>query len=140
MTHEIERLRAEIEAAHHERDSLQDMWRRSQDENTKLRDEVDRLFAMCREAADLERDALAREDGSCPECRRSADGGHKLSCSAWYHAEQRSCFNCRHLVRESESWEMPHVTWHECSARPANAHLRAFPFRSTKCKRWASAR
>jgi predicted nuclease with TOPRIM domain len=104
MTHEIERLRAEIEAAHHERDSLQDMWRRSQDENTKLRDEVDRLQAGIRRAwlalaDEHESEALialipadfvfdfTREDGSCLECRRSADGGHKLSCSAWYHAE-----------------------------------------------------
>jgi hypothetical protein len=41
---------AEVEATRHERDSLQGMWRRSQDENTKLRDEVDRLQAGIRRA------------------------------------------------------------------------------------------
>jgi hypothetical protein len=47
------RALAERDAAHHERDSLQDMWRRSQDENTKLRDEVDRLRTAAQETVSL---------------------------------------------------------------------------------------
>lgn len=48
--------------------------------------------------------------------------------------DERSCFNCAHLARESESWEMPHIRWYECNARPANQHLKAFPFKHTTCK------
>lgn len=50
--------------------------------------------------------------------------------------KERSCFNCAHLLRESESWEMPHIRWYECKARPSNVHLKSFPFRNTKCKHW----
>lgn len=44
------------------------------------------------------------------------------------------CFSCRYLTRGTESWEMPHIWWYECDARPANGSLRGFPWRSTKCK------
>ena len=45
-----------------------------------------------------------------------------------------SCGNCGNFVRETESWEMPHIYWYECAARPGMANLRNFPFRNTKCK------
>lgn len=48
----------------------------------------------------------------------------------------RSCFNCRFLIRTTESWEMPHIYWYECNARPANGMLKQFPFKSTRCKYW----
>jgi hypothetical protein len=52
---------AEVEATRHERDSLQGMWRRSQDENTQLRDEVDRLkrvaWGVVNNARNTEHDA-----------------------------------------------------------------------------------
>lgn len=44
------------------------------------------------------------------------------------------CFNCKHLSRQTESWEMPHVWWYECEARHANEYLLGFPWRQTKCK------
>jgi len=48
--------------------------------------------------------------------------------------ENKSCFNCVHIHKETESWEMPHIFWYECSARPQNAQLKQFPFFNTKCK------
>lgn len=45
-----------------------------------------------------------------------------------------SCYRCAHLHKETESWEMPHIWWWECSARPAMANLKSFPFSNTKCK------
>ena len=49
---------------------------------------------------------------------------------------KKSCYGCRYLVRDSESWEMPHIYWYECVAREANANLINFPFRNTTCKLW----
>ena len=49
---------------------------------------------------------------------------------------EKSCFNCVHLGRWTESWEMPHIGGFECNARPANEHLRSFPFKNTTCKHW----
>jgi hypothetical protein len=43
------------------------------------------------------------------------------------------CFTCKHLRRETESWEMPQIAWYECDKRPQNSNLRNFPFRSTAC-------
>jgi hypothetical protein len=45
----------------------------------------------------------------------------------------RSCYGCRHLSHEYESWEMPHIEWWECSVRSSAMHLRSFPFLNTKC-------
>lgn len=44
-----------------------------------------------------------------------------------------SCYTCAHFHREEESWEMPHIWWYECSARPSMANLKSFPFTNTKC-------
>jgi len=55
----------------------------------------------------------------------------------WYAARAKemtnSCYHCAHLVREQESWEMPHIEWWECAARPGCANLTSFPFVHTKC-------
>lgn len=53
---------------------------------------------------------------------------------------KKSCYNCLHLVREEESWEMPHIYWYECSARPQNSRLKQFPFRQTECSLHKSGR
>jgi len=45
-----------------------------------------------------------------------------------------SCYFCKHLHRETESWEMPHIWWWECSAKPSMANLSSFPFKDTMCK------
>ena len=47
-----------------------------------------------------------------------------------------SCYRCAHRHKETEGWEMPHILWWECSARPGMANLKSFPFHSTKCKAW----
>ena len=44
------------------------------------------------------------------------------------------CFDCQFLSRETESWEMPHICWWECMARPQNMWLKGFPWRKTKCR------
>ena len=44
------------------------------------------------------------------------------------------CFDCRYLIKGYESWEMPHIEWWECKARPANEMLKGFPWKKTKCK------
>lgn len=43
------------------------------------------------------------------------------------------CFSCKHLCKQTESWEMPHICWFECNARPGIENLRQFPFRNTQC-------
>ena len=43
------------------------------------------------------------------------------------------CRSCRFFAKETESWEMPHVWWYECRKRPANEHLKSFPF-TNGCK------
>lgn len=48
--------------------------------------------------------------------------------------EKHSCYNCVSLIREEESWEMPHIWWWECTACPGMANLKSFPFENTKCK------
>ena len=50
--------------------------------------------------------------------------------------EERSCYTCRHLRRETESWEMPHIVYWSCRARPQNSMLWQFPFSRTKCAAW----
>jgi hypothetical protein len=45
-----------------------------------------------------------------------------------------SCRRCAHLHQEHECWEMPHITWWECSKRPGFTNLPSFPFFHTKCK------
>lgn len=49
---------------------------------------------------------------------------------------ERSCYGCKHLRKETESWEMPHIWWWECTPRPAAPNLKSFPFANTKCKAW----
>jgi len=44
------------------------------------------------------------------------------------------CYSCVYLIRQTESWEMPHIAWYECKARPANECLKGFPWKKTKCK------
>ena len=51
-----------------------------------------------------------------------------------------SCRDCRHLRRESEGWEYPHIWWWECRARPAMENLRSFPFKDTKCASFEASR
>ena len=51
-------------------------------------------------------------------------------------SDLHSCHACQHLHREAESWEMPHIWWWECSARPSMENLKSFPFRRTKCSSW----
>ncbi len=46
---------------------------------------------------------------------------------------REGCFACKHIRRETESWEMPHIVWYECDKRPQNSNLRNFPFRRTSC-------
>lgn len=46
------------------------------------------------------------------------------------------CRKCQHFSRQTESWEMPHIWWFECGARPAMANLKSFPFHSTSCAKW----
>jgi hypothetical protein len=48
--------------------------------------------------------------------------------------KMKSCANCENYVREEESWEMPHIYWYECKARPGMENLTSFPFKNTKCK------
>jgi hypothetical protein len=48
----------------------------------------------------------------------------------------KSCYGCKHLLRQTESWEMPWVYWYECRARPSVANLWQFPFSRTKCEKW----
>lgn len=45
-----------------------------------------------------------------------------------------SCYQCAHLKREMESWEMPEIWWWECAKKPAMANLKNFPFKNTQCK------
>jgi len=51
-----------------------------------------------------------------------------------------ACRRCAHLVRETESWEMPHIWWWECAAIPGRANLKSFPFAATKCQRFVLSR
>lgn len=50
--------------------------------------------------------------------------------------EKKSCRACVHLRRATESWEMPHIQWWECAARPSMENLRTFPFNQTICKKY----
>lgn len=52
---------------------------------------------------------------------------------------KHSCYDCKHLRRETESWEMPHIRWWECSANKSRANLLSFPFRNTKCRDFSPA-
>jgi hypothetical protein len=40
------------------------------------------------------------------------------------------CVSCKYFSRQSESWEMDHIYWYECSKRPANESLKTFPFKN----------
>jgi hypothetical protein len=52
----------------------------------------------------------------------------------------KSCFTCRYLRRESESWELPDIVWFECRAYKQISMLKQFPFKHTKCKKWEDGR
>jgi len=45
-----------------------------------------------------------------------------------------NCRACKYFLRAVESWEMPHIWWYECRARPGFSNLKSFPFHDTKCK------
>lgn len=47
---------------------------------------------------------------------------------------RRSCYNCKHLFRETESWEMSWIWWYKCTERPSMENLASFPFHQTKCR------
>ncbi len=49
-----------------------------------------------------------------------------------------SCHECKHLHRETESWELPDIWWWECAARPGLANLKSFPFHHTRCRAFDS--
>ena len=49
----------------------------------------------------------------------------------------KSCGKCKHLHKEIEGWETPHIWWWECAARPGVANLTSFPFINTKCQSYA---
>lgn len=49
---------------------------------------------------------------------------------------KRDCRVCVHFIRQTESWEMPHIAWYECKKIPSMANLLSFPFRNTKCDQW----
>lgn len=51
-----------------------------------------------------------------------------------------ACGTCDNLSRERESWELQHIQWWECRARPGLANLSSFPFRQTKCGAWTPIR
>ena len=52
-----------------------------------------------------------------------------------------SCSACANLVRETESWEMPHIWWWACHSPSAGkANLKSFPFSSTQCKDFCEKR
>jgi len=40
------------------------------------------------------------------------------------------------LIRETESWEMPHIAWWECKRDVGRANLKSFPYVRTTCKRF----
>ncbi len=44
-----------------------------------------------------------------------------------------SCKNCQHLFTQTESWELSHIWWYECSEREFRPESK-FPFKHTKCK------
>lgn len=67
-----------------------------------------------------------------PDCPMHA--GHREGCTCADGG--KSCFNCAHLEKETESWEMPWIYWYECIVRPQNSMLKQFPFRRTKCSVW----
>ena len=47
---------------------------------------------------------------------------------------KRSCYNCKHLWRQTESWEMSWIWWYSCCERPSMENLSSFPFHQTKCR------
>lgn len=44
-----------------------------------------------------------------------------------------NCYHCKHLRKETESWELPQFWYWECRAIPGRANLTSFPFRRTNC-------
>lgn len=44
-----------------------------------------------------------------------------------------SCRECKHVRRETESWELPHIFYYVCKKAPGMANLRSFPFKCTSC-------
>ena len=54
-------------------------------------------------------------------------------------AGSRSCYRCKFLLHETESWEMQHIAWWECAKKPSVANLSSFPFLNTKCNDWKHA-
>lgn len=48
-------------------------------------------------------------------------------------AGPRSCYGCKYLHRETESWEMPWIAWWECGVKWTRSQLTSFPYLNTKC-------
>lgn len=51
-----------------------------------------------------------------------------------------SCYQCGHCFKDVGSWEMPHIWWWVCAARPGMPNLKSFPFRSTTCSKWVASK
>lgn len=49
-----------------------------------------------------------------------------------------SCRDCKHMHVEYESWEMPHIKYPVCVARPQMSNLKSFPFMVTTCPQFES--
>lgn len=48
----------------------------------------------------------------------------------------KSCFGCIHLIQNTENDGWYFVKKYKCKAHPKNAHLRQFPFKTTKCQKY----
>ena len=40
------------------------------------------------------------------------------------------CRSCFFFSRQTESWEMPHIWWYECSMHKHYTNLKSFPFKN----------
>ncbi len=48
--------------------------------------------------------------------------------------EYVACRDCKNFVKQTESWDMPHIFWYECAAEVQMSNLRSFPFKRVRCK------
>ncbi len=52
---------------------------------------------------------------------------------------KNNCRDCKHIFRDEESWEMPHIYTYVCCARPSMSGLKSFPFKETDCASFEKA-
>jgi len=52
------------------------------------------------------------------------------------HPLPRSCLRCKHLLKDRESWEIPHPEYYVCLGRGGVDNLKSFPFRRTTCSKF----